>query len=200
MSGKDTLTEGQSSDDEVGKPQEEGLCTKQDGTLESVLQMNMIPGKVQAILEKWIKRNPDAESHVHYGNSRISGLMMLCLKGSYKPLLKMMFEHGPREHVVIVPIPHKLVKPYFELDMKEMREKFVFTFEVFDSPLTGLSINKTLLKVTCDEQSIKAVRILLVDKAKELVTIEKAKEMKSAMRYIAVKAVYISYLIIIFIL
>lgn|SRR6218665_3536224 len=189
MSVKDTLAEDQSSDDEVEKTSDKDLLKKQDGAFQSVLKLNMIPDKVQEILEKWIKRNPDAESHVHYGNSRISALMILCLKGKYRPLLKTMVECGPREYVLIVPIPRKLVKPFFELDMAKEREEFGFAVDVLDSPLTGLIINETFLKVTCDEQHIKAVRILLVNKAKELVTKEK-EEKESAKRYIVVKVLF----------
>lgn len=172
----------QSSDGEVAEPKDEDQCKKRDETLQDVLQMSIIPSKVQVILENWIKRNPDAGSHVLYGNSRISALMILCLKENYEPLLKMC-QCGPREHVVIVPIARKLVKPFFELDMMEMREKFGFAFEVLNSPLTGLSISKTLLKVTCDKQNIEDVRILLYSKAKDLGT----KEKKSTVRYVTIQ-------------
>lgn len=142
--------------------------------MESVLMMDVIPAKVKNVLNKWNNRSPDAGGLVLYGNSRVAGLLLLCLEGN-RTLLQNPVSAGGQSnrHQLTLPIYNSMLGLYFGRNGRNVRSlcrknKFAICAEERSLSANRASFKNAEITIVCRKERFATAQMILVAKAKEL--------------------------------
>lgn len=140
--------------------------------MESVLAIEEVPLNVKNVLSKWKNRSQDIDGLIHYGNSRIAGLMLLCLKGSYALLQNPAPVTLLKSHVMTLPISPSLLGVYFGRqgkNIEDLCEKYNCLIKAEKRSVDTLTnLTDTKITVICLEEQFEEVQNLLIAKAQKL--------------------------------
>lgn len=150
--------------------------------MESIMKIEDVPLKVKNVLDRWKSRPQEIDGLIHYGNSRIAGLMLLVLKGNYALLQNPAPVTLLKSHFMTLPIRPSLLGVYFGQggrNIEDLRRKYKCLIKAEKRSVgTSTILTDTKITVVCMAEQFEELQNLLIAKAQKLLDERQARRIE----------------------